>query len=159
MKANQYIREVDTVFKPANGVTDSYQVKSSQDAYRLFSDMQNDTREKLVTLHLSTAGAVTCFQVVHIGTLNHGPVCPADIIRTALLTGASSLVIVHNHPSGNQKPSEPDKKLFHELIEACKLFSIQILDFLIVAGTSYYSAADSGQIPNLINKSKGGERE
>jgi len=160
MKANDYIREVETVFKPTTGATDYYQIKSSQDAYRLFSDLQNDTREKLIALHLSHSMQVTCFQVVHIGTATQSLVHPQDIIRTALLTGATSLIIVHNHPSGNITPSPQDKDILHKLIEACELLSIQIVDFIIIGGSSYYSALDSGDISNLINERKeGGTKE
>ena len=144
MKANQYVREVETIFKTS--VEEKVKVNSSKDAYDLFCDIQNSTQEKLIALHLATDNSVTCFQVVHIGTMKEAPCNPADIFRTALLTGAVSLIVMHNHPGGSTHPSKTDLEIFHKIKEAARLFGIKIFDLIIIGKNSYYSATDSRKL-------------
>ena len=151
MKANIYIREVEPRFKKAKR-QDPVKICRSKDAYQLFCDMEDAVQEKLVCLHLAADNSVVCFQVVHIGTINFAVVNPADILRTTLLTGATGIVILHNHPSGEAKPSPDDKKMLQELKRACKLFQILLLDSLIISKDKYYSAADAGE---LLRKEQG----
>lgn len=148
MKANQYIREIEVYFKIAENNQKQF-VKSSKDAYSLFTDMENLTQEKVVALHLAADGSINCFQVVHIGTINEAICNPADILRTALLTGAISLIIIHNHPGGSIKPSNEDRELLQALKHACKLFQISLLDFMIIGDNSYYSATDHSELKDL----------
>ena len=145
MKANSYIREVQAVFK-SNKRKDKIKICRSKDAYKLFCDMENGTQEKLVTLHLAGDNSVVCFQVVHIGTINEAYCNPADILRTALLTGAVGLIILHNHPSGEAKPSPTDKEVLEQLKQACNLFKLKLFDSIIIGEGKYYSAADEGEI-------------
>ena len=144
MEANQFIREVETVFK--TNVEKKVRVKCSKDTYKLFRDIENSTQEKLVVLHLDVDSDVICFQVVHIGTINEAFCNPGDIFRTALLTGAVSLIVLHNHPSGNIDPSESDKEMFNAIKGAARLFGIKILDLIIIGNNKYYSAADEGEV-------------
>lgn len=64
------------------------------------------------------------------------------IMKKALLLLASSIVLVHNHPSGNRKPSEQDKIVTEKIKSVCKLLEINLIDHIIIAGNSYYSFAD-----------------
>ena len=144
MEANQFIREVETVFK--TNAEKKVRVKNARDAYKLFRDIENCTQEKLVVLHLDTDSDVICFQVVHIGTINEAFCNPADIFRTALLTGAVSLIVLHNHPSGNIEPSESDKEMFNKVKGAARLFGIKIFDLIIIGRNKYYSAAEEGKV-------------
>lgn len=148
MKANLYIREIETVFKP-NKRQKKVKIKCSKDAYQLFSDMEDTTQEKLIALHLAGDSAVLCFQVVHIGSINAAFCNPADILRTTLLTGSTSLILVHNHPSGDPKPSPEDKEATGKLKEACKFFQIKLLDSIIIGKGTYYSAANAGDLEGI----------
>ena len=146
MRANTYIREVETVFKTNGGTPEKIKVSRSKDAYQLFCDLENATQEKLIALHLAGDNTVLCFQVVHIGSINEAHCNPADILRTTLLTGATSLVVLHNHPSGSITPSEQDKKSLERLKRACVLFDVVLFDWMIIGAGKYYSAADAGEI-------------
>lgn len=64
------------------------------------------------------------------------------ILGVALKCNASSIVVVHNHPSGNLQPSEPDKSITKKLKEACKLLDLNLLDHLIITKQGYYSFSD-----------------
>ena len=145
MRANTYIREVEPRFKKSKQ-QDSVKICRSKDAYELFKDMQDHVQEKLIALHLAGNNTVVCFQIVHIGTINNADLNPADIMRTALLTGAVSLIIIHNHPSGNSEPSVSDKKSLSIIKKAAQLFQLRVFDFIIIGKNKYYSAADEEEI-------------
>ena len=66
------------------------------------------------------------------------------ILGVALKCNASSIVLVHNHPSGNLKPSEPDKDITSKFKEACRILEVPLLDHLIISRYGYFSFADSG---------------
>ena len=68
------------------------------------------------------------------------------IMQTALLANASNILLAHNHPSGNLRPSIEDKKLTDRITNAGKLFDIRTIDHLIVTNESYYSFSDNGEI-------------
>lgn len=71
---------------------------------------------------------------------------PKLIFKSALENLACSMILVHNHPSGNLKPSQADKDLTHKLKEAGRYLDIPILDHLIITETAYFSFADEGII-------------
>lgn len=97
-------------------------------------------------MHLAGDNSVVCFQVVHIGSINEAYCNPADILRTALLTGAVSLVLLHNHPSGEVNPSSADQESMKLVKVACHIFHIHLFDWIIVGKNEFYSAADAGEL-------------
>ena len=139
MTANKYIREVETNFKSQPKKKGRVIIKTVEDAYNLFKDMENATQEKFIALHLAGDNSVICFQVVHIGTLNTAIVNPADVLRTALLIGTNALIFLHNHPSGNLNASPQDKEITNALQSAARLFEIKTLDHLIIGVDDYTS--------------------
>jgi len=66
------------------------------------------------------------------------------ILATALKAGASSMILCHNHPSGNLKPSEADYKITQKIKDAGETMDIQVLDHLIITGEAYFSFSDEG---------------
>lgn len=66
------------------------------------------------------------------------------ILQTALKVHASGIILSHNHPSGNLRPSEPDKQITSKIKEACKVLDLHLLDHIILTEESYYSFADEG---------------
>jgi DNA repair protein RadC len=68
------------------------------------------------------------------------------ILGVALKCNASAIVLIHNHPSGNLQPSEPDSRITRQLREACKILDLVLLDHLIISKDSYYSFADNGTL-------------
>jgi len=145
MKANTYIREVEPRFKKVKR-QDSIKISSAKDAYNLFRDLEDNLQEKMIALHLAGDNSVVCFQVVHIGSITSAFCNPADILRTTLLTGATALVLIHNHPSGNSKPSPADKAALVDIKSACKIFQLHLFDWIIIGRDNYYSAANEGEL-------------
>jgi len=144
MKANAYLREVEVKFKRKPKTREKITITSSRAAVNLFRDLQKETQEKIIALHLDARAAVTCFQVVFIGTSTSSITDPKAILRTTLLTGAVGLIVIHNHPSGDPRPSPHDKEAITNIKSACKIFQLQLFDSIIIGKDRYYSVADQG---------------
>ena len=145
MKANTYIREVEVKFKTHPKTREKVTISSSRAAVKLFRDLQKETQEKIIALHLDTRSTVTCFQVVFIGTSTQAITDPKAILRTALLTNSCSIILIHNHPSGDPTPSEDDINAKMQLATACAYLNLQLLDFIIIGDNGkYFSCADKG---------------
>lgn len=95
---------------------------------------------------LSVRGEIECFHVLYldrknrlitdermsIGTVDHVPVYPREVLKRALMVGASALILVHNHPSGDPEPSEADMKMTKEIQKGCKALGLTLHDHIIV---------------------------
>ncbi|WP_341814645.1 JAB domain-containing protein [Wolbachia endosymbiont (group A) of Chalcis sispes] len=75
----------------------------------------------------------------NIGTVDQTPLYVREIIKRALLIGSTSIVISHNHPSGDTQPSNSDISLTRQLAEACQSIGIELIDHIIITFSSYFS--------------------
>jgi len=149
VKANTYIREVEVKFKTKPKTQEKVKISSSGAAVKLFRDLQKETQEKIIALHLDARATVTCFQVVFVGTSTASVFDPKAILQTTLLTNSRSIILIHNHPSGDPSPSNEDIEAKILLASACKLFNLQLLDFIIIGDNGrYFSCADKGILSN-----------
>lgn len=107
-----------------------------------------DSQEMGVVFHLNTKNKVIGHHLVGIGTVDSLTAHPRDIFRAAVINNATSIIFVHNHPSGDVKPSEADKRLSREIRKAGEILKIGVLDSIIVdnEGESYFSLQESGCI-------------
>ncbi len=110
----------------------------------LFRDIQKETVEKCFILHLNTQYIIESFQLVSIGTLRNGHLSPREVFQGALLANADRIICVHNHPSGNAKPSKEDKALTVALENAGEMIGIKLLDHIIIGRNSCYSFTTGG---------------
>lgn len=94
--------------------------------------IENLDREMLICIYLATSGRVISAAVCSIGAIDQSIVSPAEIIRTALVTGAKSMILLHNHPSGQADPSKDDFLVTRRMACVGKLVGIQILDHIVV---------------------------
>ena len=123
------------------------QIHSSSGAAGLISPILRDlSHEECWVMYLNRANKLISKERLSIGGVSATVVDVKIIIKTALEKLASSLILVHNHPSGNSKPGENDKVQTKILKEAAALFDISLLDHLIIAGDEYFSFADDGII-------------
>jgi len=83
---------------------------------------------------LDSNNAVIASEIVSIGTLNLSIVHPREIFKLAIIKSANSIILVHNHPSGNVEPSQEDIDVTEQLIKSGDLLGIKILDHVIVSG-------------------------
>lgn len=105
--------------------------------------LQDETKESFITLHLDGKNKVLCMEVVSIGSLNQAIVHPREVFKTALLSNAAAMILIHNHPSGDPEPSKEDREITRRLKEAGEILGIKILDHVII-GDSYCSFAERG---------------
>jgi len=122
-------------------------VKSSRDAAEWLQIKLKDlTHEVFGLLLLNRANKIIRFEIVSEGGITATIADPRVIFKKALAGNATSMILCHNHPSGNLKPSRADEELTQKLVQAAGLLDIRVLDHLIVSDSGYYSFADKGLI-------------
>lgn len=107
-------------------------MEEPQQVYELFKDMQDETKEKVVILYLNPQLEVLSYEVATIGTSEKALVDAIEVYRNAILARASSLIVVHNHPSGNCEPSNADRRIADKLSELGRIHEIPVQDFIII---------------------------
>ncbi len=123
------------------------QVTCSQDTYRVLAAHLADLRtEEFWAVFLNQSNKIIYKSRLFSGGINQSVVDIRILFKTALEHLATGLIISHNHPSGNLKPSAEDLKITKQIQEAGKLLNIQLLDHLIITQTAYLSFADEGLI-------------
>jgi DNA repair protein RadC len=103
--------------------------------------------EAFMVVFLNTKNKVLDHKIIQEGTVDRAAVYPRRIIEDALSRHASSVILVHNHPSGDAQPSAEDKQLTRDLIEAARTIDLRVLDHLIVGKEGYCSFAESRLLP------------
>lgn len=125
----------------ANGVLS---LRSPADVARVCKSLKYRDREVFHALYLDTKNHLVGADEVAVGTVNASLVHPREIYKAAILTNASSLVVVHNHPSGDPGPSPEDVEITTKIGEAGKLLGIELLDHVIIGEAGYFSLRESG---------------
>ena len=119
---------------------DRPQINCPQDVHTLLSpEMGALAQEQLRVLLLNTRNQVMGQRVVYIGNVNSSVVRPAEVLRAAVIDSAPSIIIAHNHPSGDPTPSPEDVSITRELVQAGKLLGIDLLDHVVIGGDRWVS--------------------
>jgi DNA repair protein RadC len=122
-------------------------ITCSKDVFELFSPLLSDSRyEEFWLLFLNRANGIMGYKPVSEGGVTGTVADPKKIFRMALENNAVNIILCHNHPSGNCKPSEQDHAVTRELSQAGKFLQLAVLDHVIIAGNQYFSFADEGHI-------------
>jgi len=130
--------------------THSYQlqtqtVSSSKDAAQyLKAQLQHKTVEQFVAIYLNRANKIIRHETISTGGITGTIADPKIILRKGLECNACSIIISHNHPSGNLNPSNADKTLTEKIKQAAALVDMALLDHIIVSHEGYFSFADEG---------------
>ena len=103
-------------------------------------------REHLIVLSLDQKNCINASQIVSMGSLNSSLVHPREVFKFAVMSNSASIIIAHNHPSGNLKPSKQDILLTERLVECGKILGIELLDHLIVNSEEFISLKEKGVI-------------
>src|SRR5467141_1241313 len=115
------------------------QIRSSADAGALLHTYLADVdREYFVVLMLDQKHKVIGINTISVGSLTASIVHPREVFKVAILANCASIIIGHNHPSGNCQPSREDRALTQRLVEAGKLLGISVLDHIIIGGEGKY---------------------
>lgn len=120
-------------------------VHSPQNGFDLMKQFLGDVdREHFIVMCLDTKNQPTSLNICHIGSLNSSLVHPREVFKPAILSNAASIMVGHNHPSGNPEPSEADIMMTKRLEEAGDLMGIRLLDHLIIGEDTYISLKERG---------------
>ncbi|AJG96778.1 DNA repair protein RadC [Clostridium beijerinckii] len=104
-------------------------------------------REKMIVCCLNTKNEPTNISVVSVGSLNSSIVHPREVFKTAIISNSASVIIAHNHPSGNAEPSKEDINITNRIKESGKIIGIEMIDHIIIGeGNNYTSLKESGLI-------------
>lgn len=131
---------------------DETRLQNSQESYnaalQLFDPSTLSLFESFHVIYLTTGNHVKGYMKIADGSLNAVVVDVRRIIIGALESLSTAIVVAHNHPSGDIKPSLQDRQLTQKLQDACNLFGIQLQDHLILGNGDYYSFREQGNIIN-----------
>jgi len=108
------------------------EILNPQDVWKLCADFRESKKEHFVAFYLDTQGKVIERQIVSIGTLDASLVHPREVFEPAVALHAASIIVVHNHPSGNLEPSAEDTEITKRLIHAGKILGIALVNHVIV---------------------------
>lgn len=126
-------------------VTTRIKIEHPSHAYQLvWEDLKDEKREVFVVILQDIKGAAICHQIVSIGTLSNALVHPREVFYFAIRHKAASIILVHNHPSGDLTPSQNDYEVTQQLIEVGRVMGIPINDHLIVSENGYVSLRQRG---------------
>jgi DNA repair protein RadC len=103
-------------------------------------------KEHFWTIGLNTRNVVKYVDLTSLGTLNASLVHPREVFRLAVMKGIASIILGHNHPSGDSEPSEEDLRLTRRLVEAGRILGIEVLDHIIVTNNHHLSFKATGII-------------
>ena len=115
-------------------------INSAKDIYNMFVDeMRNYKKEVLKVVLLDTKNVPISIKEVSVGTLNSSLIHPREVFKDAIKESANSIILVHNHPSGNCEPSSEDIEMTKLLVQAGEHLGVKVLDHVIIGKRKYYS--------------------
>jgi DNA repair protein RadC len=119
---------------------------SSKDVMDYFSTLEEEPREVVIATYMDNKHRVISVEEVSRGTLTASLFEPRAILQGALLTNAAALIVVHNHPSGDPRPSPEDISVTKALKQTAELLPVRFLDHVIIGRGSYISLGDKGYL-------------
>jgi len=124
---------------------DDLDIKKPQDVVKAIrARIQDKAKEHFKLILLNTRNKIIGISTVSIGTLNTSLVHPREVFKDAIMHNAASVVLAHNHPSGDTEPSENDLTITKRLAEAGKILGIEVLDHIIVTKAGFFSFKEKG---------------
>ena len=148
MNIDYTVGEVELSYKPK--FKNQQKVTCSEDAYKyMLSTYKKETicyKEYFKVLFLNQSNQVLGYTLISEGGITDTTVDVRVILQAALLTNSVAIILAHNHPSGNTKPSRQDMEITKQVKEAARLMRIIVTDHLILTDEGYYSFADEGQL-------------
>ena len=111
----------------------------------MFHDLRMEAKEHFIALHMDGKNRISCLDRISVGSLNQSIVHPREVFKTACLSSAAAILLIHNHPTGDPTPSREDMEITRRLKESGDLLGIKILDHIII-GDSYLSFVEQGYL-------------
>ncbi|NTW56605.1 MAG: DNA repair protein RadC [Chlorobiaceae bacterium] len=115
-------------------------IHAARDVFEYMEDkIPDETKEHLFVLHLNTKNQIVKNELVSIGTLNASLIHPREVFKAAIRESSHTIILVHNHPSGDVEPSNADRQVTALLKQAGAIIQIELLDHIIIGRTSWFS--------------------
>lgn len=114
-------------------------VRGPETVFDLTRDIRGTNREHFVGFYLNSRNQLLRREIISIGSLNASIVHPREVYQPAIAVSAASVILAHNHPSGDPTPSEEDLAITRRLVEAGRILGIDVLDHVVVAKDAYAS--------------------
>lgn len=138
-------------------ITNAQKIKlhSSADIYKIMQQVLlrenkiDRNKEHFWTIGLDNANRILYIELISLGTTTSTQVEPMQVYRVAILKGAIQMVLVHNHPSGEVRPSKEDINITDRLIQVGNIIGIKVLDHLIIGEKTYNSFNDTGELAKI----------
>lgn len=142
------LREVTAVYKTHNSIP-NVKISSSKDVndfIRPIYPVEINIREAMVVVFLNNSNRTLGYSIASIGGITGTVLDVRLVLRDALLTQSTSIILIHNHPSGNLSPSQADISITKKVSNAAEFMDIRLLDHLIITEDEFYSLADEGKM-------------
>ncbi len=115
-------------------------ITSPQEVAEIFIPiLKDELKEKFILVCLNSANKIIKYEIISVGNLNSSVVHPREIFKSAIENSSASVILLHNHPSGNPEPSREDIAITKKIVEAGKILDIPVFDHLIIAGNTFTS--------------------
>jgi len=154
-KKQTYIREIELRYKKRRVKSDApvnEPLASPQKVYELFSTLQDEAKEKLITISLDAKLKILCFEVVAVGSVHSIYARPIEVLRAAIPLNPYGIIVVHNHPSGDPTPSIEDEKFTSNLLINTTSLGLNFYDHIIIGHDRYFSFTEDGIMERLKSK-------
>lgn len=127
-------------------IKDIIRITKAEDVLPLIKDIAGKQQEHFICISLNGANEVIENRIVTVGLLDKSQVHPREVFADVITDRAAGVIFAHNHPSGENKPSNSDLKIHEQLTEAGKILGIKVLDHIIISKKGYYSFQENGLI-------------
>jgi DNA repair protein RadC len=115
-------------------------ITSPQDVADIFIPLiKDEVKEQFIVVCLNSANKIIKHEIISIGNLNSSVVHPREIFKVAIENNSASIILMHNHPSGNPEPSNEDISITKKIVESGKIMDIPVFDHIIIAGNTFTS--------------------
>ena len=108
--------------------------------------LRYENREHMCVMLLNVKNHILSWETISIGSLDASVVHPREVFKPAIIKGAASIILVHNHPSGDPTPSKEDLEVTARMVQVGKIMNISVLDHIIVGGDKFVSLKEKGVI-------------
>lgn len=124
-------------------------INSPEKAVELLAGAIRDyDREVVCVINFNSAMQPINLNICSMGAIDRAIVSPREVLKSSILSNATSVMLIHNHPSGNCEPSEQDVLITDRMQEVYKLMDIKLLDHIIIGSNSYYSFTENSIMPD-----------
>lgn len=117
-------------------------IEKASDVFNYLEEFKNQDREFFIVIGLDTKNRPCYREINTIGTLNSSLIHPREVFKKAIIMSCNSIIIAHNHPSGDTEPSDEDIRVTKQLKDASEIIGIKLLDHVIIGKDNYKSIID-----------------